>query len=421
MRFSEGNPPEVEAHSKVKLDLLHWYLTVYLQKLAMFWPRSELKLTLVDGFAGAGQLAYGCEIIEGSPLVMLGAGDNAERTLNLGREIPIEFDIRYRFAEKNKDRFEGLKKSLASAGHQVDGKKISVFNASFESVADGIISEIFQQQPKSGRSLFLLDQTGYSQVELSLVKRILDKLPHAEVILTFAMDALLNFMQADTERVRAYSSIELTEPRIKQILALKDEHGSSWKALAQRFVMRHIQSTLQPLRRETFHTPFIMRPTSGRSLWFIHISRHPTARNVMVQGHWVHARYCGHFGPASHGILGFDSLVSGVPELFDFRDELLPKMQSELLEHLPERLYNLATDESITVDSFRRDIANDTAARFSDIDSTLIELMKAGEVVVVDSKGKKRRMNSKILRPTDRIAVPFTLLSSVPRGKKRMG
>ena len=39
----------------------------------------------------------------------------------------------------------------------------------FENELEGILKSIRQRQPRSGRAIFLLDQTGFSQVELALV------------------------------------------------------------------------------------------------------------------------------------------------------------------------------------------------------------------------------------------------------------
>ena len=73
---------------------------------------------------------------------------------------------------------------------------------------------------------------------------------------------------------------------------------------------------------------------------------------------------------------------------------------------MPARLYSLASEQPVTVDAIRRRFANETAARFSDLDKVVLELSGQKEFDILDANGKKRRRDLQRLDPTDRIAVP---------------
>ena len=58
------------------------------------------------------------------------------------------------------------------------------------------------------------------QVELGLITRILHELPAAEVILTFAADALVNLLAEKPSMVKMLAPLELTEPKIHDLIQL---------------------------------------------------------------------------------------------------------------------------------------------------------------------------------------------------------
>lgn len=397
-----GPPPDIEDHSKAKLGVLRRYLRGYFERLNSNPSRDKFTLDLVDGFSGGGVFRSGGEIVPGTPLIMLEESMRAKEKLNRNRSKPLHFDFKYYFVDVDAAHTDHLKKELNERGHQVDGDKIVVRNSRFEDVADGIIAEIRRRQPRAGRAIFLLDQCGFSRVETDLVARIFQRLPAAEVILTFAADALVNHLADTPAVVRAVAPIELTETRIRDLIKLKN--GDGGRALVQRVLRQHMRATTGAL----YDTPFFIKPRqSRRALWFLHLSRHPTARDVMVQCHWDSQNTFEHYGPGSFGMLGWDGLRDGnTLPLFRF-DELEGKqMHGQLLDSMPARLYSLASEQPVTVDAIRRRFANETAARFSDLDKVVLELSRQKEFDILGTNGKKRRRNLQRLDPTDRIAVP---------------
>ena len=394
-------PPSIEEHSKAKLDVFRRYLRAYFDRLSINPSRDQFRLDLVDGFAGGGTFQDGDQIVPGTPLIMLEETHNASKRLNQERTKPLNFDCKYYFIDVDHDHTEHLRRVLADYGYQADGGDIAVRNSRFQDVADEIIESIRRRQPRAGRAIFLLDQTGFSQVELNLVARILSRLPAAEVILTFATDALINHLAERPEIVKSVAPLEMTTSQIHDLIEMRNRDGG--KALVQRVLRGHIRS----ITKAAFDTPFFIRPThSRRALWFLHLSRHPTARDVMVQCHWASSNTFEHFGSGDFNMLGWDALNPGSLPLFNFRELDAEQMRTQLLESMPSELYALTSEQPITIDAMHYMFANRTAASFADLDRIVLELAGGREVDILDADGNARSRRISRLRPTDQIAFP---------------
>ena len=402
-------PPVIESHSKAKLDVLRSYLRAYFNRLNARPQREEFKLDLVDGFAGGGIFLDCGNPISGTPLIMLEELKAAEVRLNVGRRKPLHFDCKCYFVDVNRAHTDHLRKAISERGFGVDDEKTVVRNGAFEDEVDNIVADIARRQPRAGRAIFLLDQTGFANVELSLVSRILDRLPAAEVILTFAADMLVNTLRQEQKYITAVAPLQLTESKVDEMLAYKG--GAGGRALIQRVLRNQIRDTT----KATFDTPFFIRPgQSRRALWFLHLSRHPTARDVMVQCHWDIHNTFEHYGRGDFGMLGWDSLIDldSMP-LFCFDELDGNNMHDGLLDSMPSQLYSLASEEPVSVGVIRHSLANDTAARFTDLDEAIIRLAKEQDIDILTSDGKTRGRNLKRLHHTDMIARPAQPIFSV--------
>lgn len=397
-------PPVLEEHSKAKLAVLRKYLRAYFDRLNINPSRDEFRITLVDGFAGGGAFRDENAIAPGTPLIMLEESIAAKNRWNQNRAKPLRFDCKYYFVDVETAHTDHLKKVLDERDHKVDNKKIVVLNRKFEDVVDDIINEILLRQPRAGRSIFLLDQTGFSQVESALVARIFQKLPAAEVILTFAADALINHLAMTPQLIKAVAPIGLTETEIKDLLSYKDGEGG--RALCQRV----LRDRIRRVTGATYDTPFFIRPQkSRRALWFLHLSRHPIARDVMIQCHWDISNTFEHYGPGGFGMLGWEALRSQTVPLFHFTGHEEEQMRKQLLESMPRELFLLASEQPVTIDTVRHLLANKTAARFSDLDQVILKLTQEKEIEILGPDGKPRSRALKQASPTDRIVFPRTL------------
>ncbi|MCY4166642.1 MAG: three-Cys-motif partner protein TcmP [Gammaproteobacteria bacterium] len=330
MRFKwhpDEDPPEIESHSKAKLDVLRSYLRAYFDRLNVNPNREEFKLDLVDGFAGGGTFLSNGETISGTPLIMLEESKSASQRLNQGRARHLKFNCKHYFVDAEQAHTDHLRKVLTDRGYPPDDEKIVLRASRFENEVGSVIKGIQSRQQRAGRAIFLLDQTGFSKVGLRLVKRIMGELPGAEVILTFAADALINHLSEKTAFIRAVAPLELTESQIRQMIESREYDGG--RALVQRTLRTHIRS----VTGADFDTPFFIRPLqSRRSLWFVHLSRHPTARDVMIQRHWENLNTFQHYGPGDFGMLGWDALrdSESLP-LFNFTQADSQQLHEQLL------------------------------------------------------------------------------------------
>ena len=396
-----GPPPRIEEHSKTKLQVLRNYLKAYFDTLNNNPAREEFKIDLVDGFAGGGIFQSNGEIVTGSPLIMLEESEAARKRLNENRSKLLHFDCKYYFYDVEEAHTDHLKKVLDDRGYDIRDDKFVIRNCAFEDALEDTIEEINRRQPKAGRAIFLLDQAGYTQVPLRQAARIFDRLSNAEIILTFAVDALINFLNLHPKFIKSVSPIELTKERISDLIAMKEGEGG--RALAQRALRQHFRTVIGA----TYDTPFFIRPEqSHRALWFLHLSRHPTARDVMIQRHWELENKFVHYGPGDIDILGWDALNSGTLDLFNFSELDAERLQNQLPDSLVRKLYPLASDHPITVDAFRYVISNETAARFSDIDRAIATLHRENEIQIVTPDNIPRSSTYQNLKPTDVITIP---------------
>jgi len=409
-------PPRLEAHSLAKLVVLRSYLRAYFDRLNMVVQRDTFKLDLVDGFCGGGTFRDDDGEVSGTPLIMLEELEAARGRLNENRHKRLHFDCRCYFVDAKRDHTDHLTKVLLERGHVPENEDFVVRNGFFEDEVGGIIEAIRRRQPRSGRAIFLLDQTGYSQVELSLVGRIFRELPTAEVILTFAADVLLNFLSARPEVVKAASPLGMSAAQIADMAASKD--GAGGRALVQRTLRDHIRN----VTGATFDTPFFIRPSGSRwALWLMHLSRHPTARDVMMQCHWNVNNTFEHYGTGGLDMLGWDPLrePDSLP-LFNFAELDEQKMKDDLLGSMPRELFNLAADGPVTVNAVHGMLANGTAARFSDLDEIILRLFLEKEFDLLAPDGRRRSRTLRKLRPSDLLTFPETLqLPFLSRIKRR--
>ena len=400
-------PPEIEDHSLAKLSVLRSYSSSYMDRLCQGSPRDVFKLDLVDGFSGGGLFLRNGEEVSGTPLIMLEEAEAAYARLNERRVKPIHFDLKFHFVDIESDHTQYLSRVLEERQFNIPSHQVRVYNRPFEDVVGEIIADIRGRQPRAGRALFLLDQKGFSQVQFSVIRRIFDELANAEVILTFAAENLINFMVEHQAFYTAVRPIELSESDIRDLVALKQ--GLGGHALAQRVLRDHLRAGTGA----TYDTPFFIRPRhSRRALWFVHLSRHPVARDVMVQCHWDNFNTFEHYGSGGLDMMGWDSLGSGLLPLFGFSQYDADVLHQQLVDSIPRELSSFGLSLPVPVKDFRIAVANHTAARFSDLDLALCTLASDGELDILTSDGKLRQRgltrldSSDLITPTTRPKFP---------------
>ena len=131
----------------------------------------------------------------------------------------------------------------------------------------------------------------------------------------------------------------------------------------------------------------------------------------MIQRHWDISSTFEHYGSGDFEMLGWDALRSEETlRLFRFEEIEARGLREQLLNAMPAELYALTANEPVSVQTMQHILANKTAARFMDLDETVLELVRAREFDILDRNGKLRPRNLRRLRAEDWISMPKNVL-----------
>ncbi len=404
--------PIIQQHSIAKHEILRAYLIAYIKKLTLHPSQEVFKLTIVDGFSGGGVYRHEVDKKEtlGSPFVILEAIKEAEFHLQQTRVKPIKLDVDYIFIEKDKKTASFLELEIKRRNYGgLIGENIFILNKTFDSQADSIIESVKKKTPQATRALFLLDQYGYSDVPIGLVYKIIKHLPGAEIILTFAVDALLTYV-SDKGNAAQNQLNKIGVPEVLKGRTIEDikSNEKDWRLYIQSCLYKDYVAACGA----RYYTPFFIRSNQGHGdYWLIHLSQRARARDVMAQVHWDKNNYFIHYGGA--GIEMFDMLgydpewddgLSGQTQLGHCFDEIAKnKSISALAEQLPRLIH--PAPGGMTFGELFSTTCNTTPASASLYKETLEHLIKYKEMDVISQDGKKRRSASTI-HDSDQVLTP---------------
>lgn len=398
---SDGSLPIIKQHSIAKHEVLHAYLVEYIRTLVISPHQEELRLTFVDGFAGGGIYQHETTktTVLGSPFVFLNAAKEAEAFINIGRQKPLRMNVDYFFVEVDHNAFALLGKTLKEQGYDGRiGADIKLLNGRFEIKAADIQSFISAKTPRSGRSIFFLDQYGYKDVPTSLIRSILTGLPAAEVILTFNVDSFINFASDSPATANALQQIGI--PDVLRGRTIEDIKKS------EKDFRLYIQSCLYRDLIEAcgarFYTLFFIRTEGHGDYWLVHLSQHPRARDVMTRVHWAKNNNFIHYGGAGIDMfraLGYsadrDASFTGQSSLgFCFDDPAEQASVTRLMEQLPRIIY--ANQEGTSFGELFAMTCNTSPADSMKYKEALARLTQLKEIEIVSPDGNRRQKASTI-------------------------
>lgn len=369
-----------------------------MQVMAANPGRPVVPINIVDGFSGGGRyrLEDTKQIVDGSPLIFLKTLDRAERAIQAERRNNFRIDAQYYFVDSDPKALGFLSESLAQDGFRSRiNENIHLLCGEFETVLPGLLKDIKRGRRKP-RCIFLLDQYGYTDVPLRLLRKIFSEVPNAEVLLTFATDHLINYM-ADTPVYRqALKSVGLDDVFGSSVI---QQHKESPKA---RFVVEQtLHRALHLKSGARFFTPFFI--TSGqsrRSYWLVHLSSHAKARDEMCSVHWSLHNHFAHYGTAGLRMLGFDPLRDDADQHcfeFLFDDDAKTRTHDALLEDLPQFIsqHDRISFESLLVSTVNSTPA--TSAHFCDV----LARLSHEKVLEICGRNGERRRSPNTIRPDD--------------------
>jgi three-Cys-motif partner protein len=392
---ADGSGAVLQQHSVAKLEVLREYLLAYFKTLAIAPGQEEIRVTLVDGFAGGGVYRHADtkQRILGSPLVFLKAAEQAQAIINADRHKPLHFNITYVFVEKDRNAVKSLLITLKAEGYEHRlGQDVHVIESTFEEQIDPIIKVVKKLTPVRGRALISLDQYGYKDVPTSLIRRLLQELPRAEIILTFAVDAFINFAADNVATRETLNHLGMPD-------VLKGRTFEEIKANEHHFRL-YIQSCLYDGLTKScgagYYTLFFIRTEGHGDYWLVHLSQHPRARDVMTQIHWAKNNHFIHYGGAGldmFRILGYDAnkdeQFTGQSALaFGFDDSANEASITLLTEQLVRIIHNR---EAIRFGEMYSTTCNSTPADSQRYRQALENLVAHKEITITSPKGGQRR------------------------------
>jgi three-Cys-motif partner protein len=394
-------PPVLDRHSVAKHNVLREYLKLYVSVLTANPRRDHLRLTLIDGFCGGGMYRGPLdEVRPGSPLIMLEAMAAAETLAKASRRKEFSLAADFFFIDEDESACEHLRHILAQSVHR--NQAIKVLHGGFESYVQTLIDHI-KSRGRAHRCIFVLDQYGYKDTPLPLLRSIFRQLPHAEVLLTFATDSLIDYLGNNPESQQRLDQLGFGLS-VADIEAAKCAEPHHWRRMIQVDLHHgiHVGSGAK------HYTPFFIRcPQAHRSYWLIHLSNHHRARDVMTSLHWSQSNDFVHYGGAGLQMLGYDwrqdAAETGQPMIDEFRfdDDAEQRTRSALLVDVPKRLAFVGRD-GITFDDFFAGTTNETPATSSILRHVMGQLSQEGEIDVFGRDGKLRRPGS-VVENADRL------------------
>lgn len=397
-----GEPlPVLGAHSLAKHQVFETYTSRYIHILSPMLAKRELNLTIVDGFCGGGAYSFQNSFVAGSPLLLLRSVQAAEVELAAARQHGFKVKADFFFIDQNKHHTEFLQSELENSEFSKDvGKTIHIKTDSFNNQARGIISAVKAKGP-SHRALFFLDQYGWSAVSFGVVRHIFENLNNPEVIITFSVDTLINYMTEETAKAKSGQAIDL-DPELGNVLSgLRTENGQ--RAVIQGFLYRHILKNTGAI----FYTPFFIRsPVSNRSYWLLHLSKHARARDEMARLHWGMTNTFVHPGGAGFNALGYDPSIdpNQISLEFDFGSDARVDSTNAAVQQMPKLIRDdsAADGEPVSLKALFEANCNETPLTMELVSDAVVRLrddLKEVDVFGQDGKPKPRaaKLSSKDL------------------------
>lgn len=406
-------PALLDDHSLTKHAVLVEYLKRYFEQRTLnARGRDRFRITLVDGFCGGGEyvLKSSGKLVDGSPLRILIAVEEARARINFERRKPLELDVRYVFVDDDPKAIAYLRDLLIKRGYggEID-KSIKLVRSEFSTASDGIVREIQDHTPKSPTALFFLDQYGYAEVPAPTIQSIFREVRNAEVVLTFHVSSFATYtndelVQRVSNSLRVDIRKHLGGRNIDEIKA----NEADWR----RFIQGALYQSLVEGCNARFFTPFFIRGAGSNhgEYWLVHLSQHHRAQDVMKQVHWLYQNHSVHYGGAGLDMLAPHTM--GFMQKFDggflFDEDARRSSEAALVEQLARHVFQV--DKPQTVATLYANTCNGSPATAGMYRDVLEKLIQNDSVVVFSDQGTRRRrarliVDTDIVEPSKQITL----------------
>jgi three-Cys-motif partner protein len=404
----------IRDHSLKKLELIREYVIRYLEILCQNnHGKTSFPITLVDGFSGGGIYA---EKMHGSPFVLIQAVQEAEFLINQGRTKKIAIDAEYFFVDNDKSAFECLEHQFNTTTEYsgLVGNQIRLIRDDFDKTLPIILSRIKERHPRGGgRSIFLLDQCGYTAVTADLVKSISKELNYkCEFIINFAIGWLNDLLYDEKGTSTLLSNLGLSDfVDASSLVKIKNEVGD-WRF--------SLESTLgeafQRASEIPHFSPFYIEPEGNhRGYWLLHLAPKQRARSAMTEIHWQKANRSRHYGNNGIDIFAYKPDSTDVDYFagMSFDEVTKKECHENLLKDLPKFVKEYFPDGT-NYKTFSSFCCNNTIATSEMIEKALQELRENREISIV-TPSRRYKSPSVALNGNDLIASEYQGYFSFPQ------
>lgn len=383
-----GALPTIEEHSLVKLNIIEKYLEAYMKHLTIHPFSTTLKFAIIDGFSGGGIYNFKGNEIFGSPLRILETIQRVKTEITLQRQNDnrglVKFDIPVYCIEKDKKIYDFLIQAINQRNFK---NNVAVVNGEFATTYQRIIKEL--RDKKYNKAIFILDQYGYSDANISTIRNILTSFKNAEIILTFACDSLIDYLSE--KNITALSNLGLDMCNIEYLLDTKQEDDRNRNALRAALLNGIIQQV-----GACFYTPFFIKGReTHRAYWLLHFSNHPIARNEMVKLHYEYYNSFIHYGGSGLDMFGYSTKDIETFNTFLFAEEDKNKSLKCIESQIDEKV---AKHSAKTFGELIKSEINHTPATIEVIQESLKEYLLYGDIEIINPKTNKLVKNHKNIK-----------------------
>ena len=396
-----AEPPTIQSHTDAKLRLLEAYLDRYFDVVCAVPQMDVLRIALVDSFAGGGLFRDGGAFRTGSPLVMIEAVRRAQARLNVGRRKPLRIEAKFFFVDNDSNAIDYLRATIGATElpqHLYDA--ITIQQSASSEALRTIIRQISAWSP-AGRSIFFLDQCGYTDAPNRDVRLIYQSLPKSEVIVTYNYGAIYDYMNEGARFLAAMAPLELTADHLQALL--KEREVQAGRYFAGRLLGRLFKENVGSKFASRF---FLRSEDAGRDMWLVHYSKLPRSRLVMNEAHWAIKNASVTQGEAGLDMLGFrPNWENQIPIDFGFDESDEGRIHNALMTDLPCRLKQFDPGSEPTLDALLALLADDMAATQRQFTIALKALETQRGIEVLTPSGGQKRPSAEI-RSGHRIVLP---------------
>lgn len=378
----------LEEHSRRKHKILRGYFFDYLTVRCQLPQQSRFRLAIIDGFAGGGRYRCGTA---GSPLIFLEELKKATEFVNGRRAAqgfdPVEIECLLVLNDVDRDVVELLKSNVAPLQNAITHTiptlhlRVEYLTQPFEHAYLEV--KHFLTAGRYRNVLFNLDQCGHKHVSHKTLVDIMHSYRSVEVFYTFAVEALVSFLQKSdpTRLAEQLVHLGLNSTDLESLEGVM--HKQAWLGAAERLVFEAFR-TCAP-----FVSPFSINSRNGWRYWLIHFANFYRARQVYNNILHTNSSTQAHFGRSGLNMLAFDPAhEDGSLYLFDAQGR--HTAQEQLFDDIPRLVAE--SGDVLRVADFYGQIYNSTPAHTDEVHAAIIN--NPDIEVITPAGGERRKPNT---------------------------